>query len=207
MKTAALYIRVSTDQQTTDNQRLELEKVAEKSGWTITHVFEDNGVSGSKGRDKRPGLDAMLKTATKRKFDVVMVWSVDRLGRSLQDLIATMNELQAVGVDLYLHQQAIDTSTPSGKALFQMCGVFAEFERSMIVERVNAGLTRARAQGRVGGRPKVDQGIEAKIMELRAQGLGILKIAKTLGVGTSVVQRVVSSRYPTSEHEATNNPV
>lgn len=192
MKTAALYIRVSTDQQTTDNQRLELEKVAEKSGWTITHVFEDNGVSGSKGRDKRPGLDAMLKAATKRKFDVVMVWSVDRLGRSLQDLIATMNELQAVGVDFYLHQQAIDTSTPSGKALFQMCGVFAEFERSMIVERVNAGLSRARAQGRVGGRPKLGQDIEAKIMELRAQGLGILKIAKTLGVGTSVVQRLVN---------------
>jgi DNA invertase Pin-like site-specific DNA recombinase len=193
MKTAALYIRVSTDQQTTDNQRLELEKVAEKSGWTIAHVFEDAGVSGSKGRDKRPGLDAMLKAATKRQFDVVMVWSVDRLGRSLQDLIATMNELQAVGVDLYLHQQAIDTSTPSGKALFQMCGVFAEFERSMIVERVNAGLSRAKAEGRVGGRPKVDQGIEEKIVELRAQGLGILKIAKTLGVGTSVVQRVVKS--------------
>lgn len=196
MKTAAMYIRVSTDQQTTDNQRLELEKVAAKSGWTITHVFEDNGVSGCKGRDKRPGLDAMLKAATKRQFDVVMVWSVDRLGRSLQDLIATMNELKAVGVDLYLHQQAIDTATPSGKALFQMCGVFSEFERSMIVERVNAGLSRARAQGRVGGRPKVDQDIETKIVELRAQGLGILKIAKTLGIGTSVVQRVVSSGYP-----------
>lgn len=196
MKTAAMYIRVSTDQQTTDNQRLELEKVAAKSGWTITHVFEDNGISGSKGRDKRPGLDAMLKAATKRQFDVVMTWSVDRLGRSLQDLISIMNELQAVGVDLYLHQQAIDTGTPSGKALFQMCGVFAEFERSMIVERVNAGLSRARAQGRVGGRPKVDQDIEPKIVELRAQGLGILKIAKTLGIGTSVVQRVVSSGYP-----------
>jgi DNA invertase Pin-like site-specific DNA recombinase len=203
MKTAAMYIRVSTDQQTTDNQRLELEKVAQQSGWAIAYVFEDAGISGSKGRDKRPGLDAMLKAATKRQFDVVMAWSVDRLGRSLQDLIATMNELQAVGVDLYLHQQAIDTSTPSGKALFQMCGVFAEFERSMIVERVNAGLTRARAQGRIGGRPKVSEEIEAKIHELREEGHGILKIAKTLGVGTSVVQRVVSTRYPIKEESMT----
>lgn len=191
MKRAAIYIRVSTDQQTTDNQRLELEKVASKSGWKIAQVFEDSGISGSKGRDKRPALDAMLKAATKRQFDVMMVWSVDRLGRSLQDLVSIMNELHGVGVDMYLHQQAIDTATPSGKALFQMCGVFAEFERSMIVERVNAGLSRARAQGKQLGRRKTAQDIEDQIRTLRASGMGILKIAKQLGIGTSVVQRVV----------------
>lgn len=192
MKTAALYIRVSTDSQTTDNQRLELEKVAEKAGWEIVQVYEDAGISGSKGRDKRPALDDMLKAATKRKFDVIMVWSVDRLGRSLQDLVGIVNELNSVGVDMYLHQQAIDTATPSGKAMFQMCGVFAEFERAMIVERVNAGLSRAKQQGKVLGRRKTATAIEDKIKALRADGLGILKIAKQLGIGTSVVQRVVN---------------
>lgn len=197
MKTAAIYIRVSTDQQTTDNQRLELEKVAAKSGWQIVQVYEDAGISGSKGRDKRPALDAMLKAATKRKFDVMMAWSVDRLGRSLQDLVSTMNELNSVGVDMYLHQQAIDTGTPSGKALFQMCGVFAEFERAMIVERVNAGLSRAKQQGKVLGRRKTASTIEDQIKALRADGLGILKIAKQLGIGTSVVQRVVKEEQVT----------
>ncbi|MDP3332384.1 MAG: recombinase family protein [Methylococcaceae bacterium] len=192
MKTAALYIRVSTDSQTTDNQRLELEAVALKAGWQIVQVYEDAGISGSKGRDKRPALDDMLKAATKRKFDVIMVWSVDRLGRSLQDLVGIVNELNSVGVDMYLHQQAIDTATPAGKAMFQMCGVFAEFERAMIVERVNAGLSRAKQQGKVLGRRKTATAIEDKIKALRADGLGILKIAKQLGIGTSVVQRVVN---------------
>lgn len=197
MKTAAIYIRVSTDQQTTDNQRLELEKVAVKSGWQIVQVYEDAGISGSKGRDKRPALDAMLKAATKRKFDVMMAWSVDRLGRSLQDLVSTMNELNSVGVDMYLHQQAIDTGTPSGRAMIQMCGVFAEFERAMIVERVNAGLSRAKQQGKVLGRRKTASTIEDQIKALRADGLGILKIAKQLGIGTSVVQRVVKEEQVT----------
>lgn len=192
MKRAVLYIRVSTGQQTTDNQRLELEKVAIKSGWEIVSVYEDAGISGAKGRDKRPALDKMLKAATQRKFDVIMAWSVDRLGRSLQDLVSIMHELHSVGCDMYLHQQAIDTTTPSGRAMFQMCGVFAEFERAMIQERVNAGLSRARQQGKQLGRPKASQAIEQDILKLRKEsGHGILKIAKTLNIGTSVVQRVL----------------
>ncbi len=122
---------------------------------------------------------------------MIMAWSVDRLGRSLQDLLSFMSDLQSVGCDLYLHQQALDTSTPSGKAIFQMCGVFAEFERSMIQERVNAGLARAKAQGKVLGRPKTSKHVESKIRARRTEGAGILKIAKELGVGASVVQRVV----------------
>ena len=122
---------------------------------------------------------------------MIASWSVDRLGRSLQGLLGFMNDIQAMGVDLYLHQQAIDTSTPSGKAMFQMCGVFAEFERSMIRERVNAGLKRAKAQGKKLGRPRINPQIEAKIQDRRKTGTGILKIAKELGLGTSVVQRVV----------------
>lgn len=190
-KRVAIYLRVSTDSQTTENQLRELEAVAERSGWLVVQVFEDAGVSGAKGRDKRPGFDALCKAATRRQIDMAMAWSVDRLGRSLQDLVSFMNELSAVGCDLYLHQQAVDTSTPSGRAMFQMCGVFAEFERGMIRERVNAGLKRARAQGKALGRPKASSKVEARIRDLRASGMGKVKIAKTLGVGVSLVQRVL----------------
>ena len=190
-KRVALYLRVSTSEQTTENQRQELQTVANRAGWEIVEVYEDAGISGAKNRDQRPAFDQMLNDATRRRFDMIASWSVDRLGRSLQGLLGFMNDIQAMGVDLYLHQQAIDTSTPSGKAMFQMCGVFAEFERSMIRERVNAGLKRAKAQGKKLGRPRINPQIEAKIQDRRKTGTGILKIAKELGLGTSVVQRVV----------------
>lgn len=194
-KRVAIYTRVSTDSQTTENQRRELEAVAARGGWDIVHVFEDAGISGAKGRDKRPQFDALCKGATRREFEMVLAWSVDRLGRSLQDLVAFSNELAAIGCDLYLHQQALDTSTPSGRAMFQMCGVFAEFERGMIRERVAAGLSRAKAQGKTLGRPKVCTPIEDRIRELHGGGTGMgkLKIAKTLGIGVSVVQRVLAT--------------
>ncbi len=139
-KRVALYLRVSTGEQTTENQRRELEAVAKQRGWQIVAVYEDNGVSGAKGRDKRPQFDAMLKDAVRGQFDVLAAWAVDRLGRSLQDLVATLGDLHGAGVDLFLHRQAIDTTTPSGKAMYQMLGVFAEFERSMIQERVKAAF-------------------------------------------------------------------
>ena len=186
-----LYLRVSTDQQTTLNQRLELEAVAGRSGWDVIGVYEDAGISGSKGRDKRPGLDQLLRDVTARKVNMIAAWSVDRLGRSLQDLVGLLSDLQAVGCDLYLHQQALDTSTPSGRAMFQMCGVFAEFERSMIRERVNAGLARARSRGVKLGRRQVKLAVEQRIQELRKGGMGMVRIGRTLGVGTSVVQRVL----------------
>jgi len=193
MKTAAIYARVSTNGQTTDNQVRELRKVARRHGWKISAEYVDHGVSGAKGRDKRPELDKLLKEANRREFDIIMAWSVDRLGRSLQHLVGFLDEIHAKGVDLYLHQQNIDTSTPSGKAMFQMAGVFAEFERSMIQERVRAGLERAREQGKVLGRPKVSARIETLIRQKRGKGMGILKIAKEVGVGTSVVQRVLKA--------------
>ena len=146
-KRVGIYLRVSTDGQTTENQRRELEAVAARAGWEIVGFYGDTGISGAKGRDKRPGFDRLLKDATARKINMIAAWSVDRLGRSLQDLVGFVGELQAVGCNLYLHQQALDTTTPSGRAMFQMCGVFAEFERRMIVDRVNAGLARARANG------------------------------------------------------------
>lgn len=189
-KRTALYLRVSTDGQTTDNQRRELLEVAKRAGWEIVEIYEDAGISGAKGRDKRPAFDKLLKDAARRKFDIVASWNVDRLGRSLQDLISFLSDIHGYGIDLYLHQQGIDTTTPTGKAMFQMLGIFAEFERSMIRDRVNAGLARAKAKGVILGRRKTDLETENAIRATLATGTGILKTAKLHGVGTSVVQRI-----------------
>ena len=194
MARVAIYLRVSTDGQTTANQELELRAWAERAGHGVVKVYADNGHSGSKSRSERPALDAAMKDAVRRKFDILAAWSVDRLGRSLQDLVATLQDLRAAGVDLFLHQQALDTSTPSGRAMYGMLGVFAEFERAMIVERVKAGLARARAQGTQLGRPKVPARIEAAIRRLRGEGLGIKTIAKRVGCGVGTVQRVVGEQ-------------
>jgi DNA invertase Pin-like site-specific DNA recombinase len=190
-KMVALYARVSTDGQTTENQLQELRKVAKRNGWKIDKEYVDHGISGARGRDQRPAYDDMLKAVTRREIEVVLSWSVDRLGRSLQHLIGFLDELHSKKVDLYLHQQGIDTGTPAGKMLFQLLGVFAEFERSMIKERINAGLARARSQGKTLGRPKVSLKVENKIKKLRATGKGIRKIASELKVGVSTVMRVV----------------
>ena len=189
-KRVALYLRVSTAEQTVENQRRELEAVAERHGWNVVAVFTDAGISGTKGRDKRPGYDRLCHGITRREFDQVAAWSVDRLGRSLQELVAFLGELHAKGVDLYLHQQGIDTGTPAGRAMFQMMGVFAEFERAMIVERVKAGLSRARSQGKRLGRRPVSTDVVERIHEQLAAGAGILKTAKALGVGTGTVHRI-----------------
>jgi len=188
-KRVALYLRVSTGEQTTAKQRRELEAVAQHRGWEIVAVYEDAGISGAKGRDKRPQFDAMLKDAVRGKFDILAVWAVDRLGRSLQDLVSTLSDLHGAGVDLFLHQQASDTTTPSGRAMFQMLGVFAEFERSMIQERIRAGLARARAQGKALGRPKV-RCDEAAILEALEGGESIRRTASRFGVSAAKVQRV-----------------
>src|SRR6476469_8031998 len=189
---AAIYLRVSTDEQTTDNQERELRAAAERMGHEIVAVYRDAGISGSKGRDQRPGFDAMHKDAARRRFDVVMAWSVDRLGRSLQDLVGFLSELHSLGIDLFLHQQGIDTTTPAGKAMFQMMGVFAEFERAMIAERVRAGLARARSEGKRLGRPPIASALEKRIREaLATPGRpGIRVIAEGFGVNPSTVQRI-----------------
>lgn len=191
---AAIYLRVSTNDQTTENQRRELEAAASARGWEVAHVYADQGISGAKGRDARPQLDLMLKDAVRRRFEVVMVWAVDRLGRSLPDLIGSMQELHGSKVDLFILQQGIDTTTPGGKAMFGMMGVFAEFERSMIQARIKAGLDRARVSPRKGakaiGRPKLDKAKEAGIREHLKAGMGMLKVAALVGVGSGTVQRI-----------------
>lgn len=190
MKRAAIYIRVSTDEQTTENQKRELLAVGERAGWDIVQIYEDAGISGAKGRDKRPAFDNLLKDAARREFDIVASWSVDRLSCSLQNLVSFLSDIHGYGIDLYLHQQGIDTTTPAGKAMFQMLGVFAEFERSMIQDRVKAGLERAKANGQKLGRPQIKAKKEAEIITTLKSGTGMLKTAKMHGVGTSVVQRL-----------------
>src|SRR5438477_6636519 len=148
MKRLAIYIRVSTSKQETNNQRRELDAVAKRSGWEVVKVYEDAGISGAKGRDNRPGLDAMMKAVNAKEFDMVASWSVDRLGRSLTDLLSILQGLHDKGVGLFLHQQGLDTTTTAGKAMFQMLGVCAEFERGIIRERVNAGRANATRLGR-----------------------------------------------------------
>jgi DNA invertase Pin-like site-specific DNA recombinase len=189
-KRAAIYVRVSTDRQTVENQLRELRQIAERRGWEVVKEYDDAGISGSKGRNDRPGLDEMLKDAQRRRFDVVMAWAIDRLGRSLIDLLGTIQQLESCGVDLYLDQQAIDTTTPTGRLMFQITGAFAEFERSMMRQRIRAGLRRAVEAGKQLGRPKVDPALEKRIQSQLRAGKGMLATAKALGVGTSTVQRI-----------------
>jgi len=198
MRTVAIYTRVSTDHQTTENQERELREIAGRMGWQIVELYRDEGVSGAKSREHRPAFDALCKDAARRRFGMVMAWSVDRLGRSLQDLVGFLSELHALGIDLFLHQQGLDTTTPAGKAMFQMMGVFAEFERSMIRERVNAGLRRAKAAGKTLGRRKLEDEkdtdrravAEALRANLREGGVGIRKLAAIHGVGVGTVLRI-----------------
>jgi DNA invertase Pin-like site-specific DNA recombinase len=203
-KRAALYVRVSTDAQTLENQIRELTEIAERRGWQVVEIYRDAGISGAKGRDQRPGLDAMLKDASRRKFDVLMAWAIDRIGRSLIDLLRTIQDLEAVGVDLYLYQQHLDTTTPTGKLLFHVTGAFSEFERSMIRQRVNVGLSAIKAKikrdghfttkagivrsrlGRLGAEPKQI----ARARHELAKGLGIGRVARMTGLGTGTVHKL-----------------
>ncbi len=196
IKRVGLYLRVSTKNgQTVDNQRQSVtDGIRRRRGWIIADEFTDEGISGGKGRDKRPEFDRLLKEVVRGKIDIVAAWSVDRLGRSLQDLVGFLGELNAADCDLYLEKQAVDTTTPAGRALFQMLGVFAEFERSIIQERIHAGLARARLVGTKSGnpigRPRLDTPREGAIRAALASGKGILKTARECGTGSSVVQRI-----------------
>lgn len=202
MKKAALYLRVSTDQQTTENQRLVLQEVAQRLGWDVVHIFEDAGISGAKGRDQRPGFDGLMRAITRGEIQIVAAWSVDRLGRSLPHLVGFLCEIQAKGCDLYLHQQAVDTSTPSGRMLFQMCGVFAGFEREILKSRIAAGLDRARQNGVKLGRPAIPPIDLDKVRTRLGQGQSIRVIARATGFSTATVQRVKRSMAEPAEKAA-----
>lgn len=195
IKRVALYVRVSTDKQTVENQQIELEKVAKQRGWEIVAIYADNGVSGAKGREHRKQFDKLIKDATRAKFDIVAAWSVDRLGRSMQHLVTFLNELHEVGCDLYLHQQGIDTTTPAGRALFGMSAVFAEFERSMIQERVKAGLERAKKKGKKLGRPTINEKTKTIILNAHREKMSIRKAAALANVSIGTAHNIIHSQH------------
>jgi DNA invertase Pin-like site-specific DNA recombinase len=209
-KRAALYVRVSTDKQTVAHQLEALRGVAERRGWEVVESYSDEGISVARGRHQRPGLDAMLQDAGRCKFDVVMAWAIDRLGRSLIDLLGTIEHLKAAGVNLYIDQQNIDTTTPMGTLLFQVTGAFAQFERAMIKQRIAAGISTTKATIKANGkftarksgvvrtrlgRPSADP---KKLKAARAElikGTGILKTAEKAGLGTGTVQRLKQAMH------------
>jgi DNA invertase Pin-like site-specific DNA recombinase len=187
---AAIYARVSTFDQEPENQLQELRRYAEARGWTAVE-FVDRGVSGAK--DRRPALDQLLTDAKRRRFDVVVCWRLDRLGRNLKHLITLLEDLQTLGVAFVSLAEGIDATTPAGKLQMHILGAIAEFERGRIVERVKAGLVRARAQGRKLGRP------ERKIPEdvlIQARGLSVRAAAVKLGVSPATAHRWLSHKTP-----------
>jgi len=186
-KRVAIYTRVSTDQQTVENQRLELQAVADRLGWTIVEELADEGISGAKGRDQRPAFDRLMQMVTRKEIDLIACWSVDRLGRSLQHLVTFLGEINERDVDLYLHTQGLDTSTPAGRAMFSMLSVFAEFERSILRERIMAGLKRSTKKS---GRPPLDPEKAEKIRSTLASGLSINATARKLKCGVGTVHRI-----------------
>ena len=188
----AIYTRASTSNQTVENQFLSLREYAKNKGYTIVKEFADEGISGAKGRSDRPQFDALIKGATKKDFDIVLAWSVCRLGRSLSDLVSFLMEMQSVGCNIYIHQSGLDSSTPQGKLQFGLLSCFAEFERSIIRERVIAGQERYVRNGGKMGRPSnLTDGLINSIKFMREKGIGIRKISKELGVGVSTIYKVM----------------
>ena len=192
-KRAALYLRVSTDGQTSENQRLVLAEVAARRGWEVVATYEDHAVSGAASREKRPSFDRMLKDAARRRFDVLMIAAVDRLGRSTATVSVALADLAAAGIEPYCHREGMDGTTPYGRAMLNMASVFAELERDLIRDRVKAGLARVKAEGKRLGRPPVAAEVHQRVRELRAEGMPFRKIAATCGVALSTVQNVLAA--------------
>lgn len=190
MTRVAIYVRVSTTEQTTLNQTRILTQIAEKNQWIVTSTYEDHGISGTKGRDKRPAFDKLCTDMSNKKFDRILVWDISRLGRSLKNLVEFLHDVQKTECELYVHQSGLDTSTPAGKMMFQMVGVFSEFERSMISERVKLGLQRVKQSGKQLGRPtKITKDMATQIFDLKMRRLTHRQIAVTLGISQMSVSR------------------
>lgn len=188
----AIYARVSTGEQSCESQLHALRLAADRHGWEIVQELKDEGVSGTTGRDKRPAYDALLKGIARRDFDKVAIFNIDRLARSMTELLKVLEELKAKRVGLYIDQLAIDTATPAGELLFNIAGAMAQFERQLIQSRVKAGIARAKAKGVKLGRKRIDDAkVVAQVKRLRASGMGKVRIGKAVGIGTSTVQRLL----------------
>ena len=189
---AVIYSRVSTNDQTVDNQLKILREVAEKKGLEVVQEISDEGISGAKGRDEREGFNELIKGSIQKEWDIILVWDVSRLGRSLQHLVSFLDDIHSAKCDLYIHQSGLDTSTASGKMMFQMIGVFSEFERSMIRERVIAGQQRAKAEGKhIGRKTNVNEGTLNAVKHLRENNVPIKRIAKDLHIGVGTVYKIL----------------
>lgn len=186
-KAVAIYARVSTDRQTVDMQIHELKEYVKRRGWNLYREFIDQGYSGSD--TKRPAFQDMMNEAKKRKFDVLLVWKLDRLSRSMKDLVMVLNELGGLGIDFVSYDNNLDTSTPTGKLVFHVIGAVAEFEKDIIKERVKAGLENARRKGKKLGRPGVDDSVIEEAKVLRGQGKSFRKIGQQLGISEGVVRQ------------------
>ena len=189
---AVIYSRVSTNEQTVENQLRVLREVAEKRGLEVVREISDQGISGAKGRDERQGFDELIKGSVKNEWDIILVWDVSRLGRSLKHLVSFLEDIQSAHCDMYIHQSGIDTSTASGKMMFGMLSVFSEFERSMIRERVIAGQQRAVANGvKLGRKTNVNDGIITAVYHMRQNNVSIKRIAKDLQIGVGTVYKIL----------------
>ncbi len=195
MKRVAIYSRVSTASQTVENQNREILAVAERLNWDVVAILSDEGISGSKGRDKRPAFDMLMNMVNRKEIDMIATWSVDRLGRSLQHLVSFLSEINDRNVDLYLHTQGLDTSTPAGRAMFSMLSVFADFEKSLLRSRVMAGLARSSKKS---GRPPLDAQKHSEIEKLLTDGISMSNIAKQVNVGKATVHRISKTMCETA---------
>ena len=190
MKKVGCYYRVSTKNQTILNQKLELESLAERMGYEIVAEYKDEGISGAKNRDERPALNAMMKDAVRGKFEMILCYDLSRLGRNLEELIRIMNEMNSLNINLFFYREAINTDSSSGKLMFSMFGVLAQWEKSLISERIISGQNRARTQGKKIGRPSTfNEGLMQAVRKMREKGMGIVAISRTLGIGVSSVYR------------------
>jgi len=189
-KTVAIYARVSTDKQKVDMQLRELRQYVVRSGWTVCEEFIDQAATG--GNTKRPAFQAMLAAARQKKFQILLVWKLDRLSRSLKDLINTLDELGSLGIDFVSYDNHLDTSTPTGKLVFQIVGAVAEFEKDIIRERVVAGLAAAREKGKRLGRPPIAPNIYDQALAMRAEGLSYKKIGKALNIDEGTIRKRMS---------------
>ena len=192
MKRCGGYVRVSTQGQDTESQLQAIKTAIEKSGDVLVNVYKDHGISGAKGRDQRPALDQMLNDAKAQKFDKVVVFSIDRLGRSLPDLLESMKLLQDAQVDLQILQSELDTSTAGGRMIFSIFGAISEWERSLIRERVKSGLEKAKKQGKKLGRPSLlNESTKAAVIELKDKGMGVKQICRLLKIGCGTYYTIV----------------
>src|SRR5437870_1537825 len=191
-KRVALYLRVSTDGQTVANQEQALRETADRHGWSVVAVYKDAGISGKNGREKRPGFNALWAGITRREFDLVAVWAIDRLSRSLLHLIQITQEMKAKGVDLFVQVQGIDTTTPAGEMLLGIFGSLAQWERAMIRERTVAGIRRAKKSGKRLGRPPLPDKVKDEVRRRLAKGESKASIARTLKIDTKSVWAIAT---------------